>query len=104
MVVTYLLEALEHSSQTVRRAADETLELVVDLDRKTTTEPGSLSGLIRKKRFEAYNHEWFATMGTLELEEEHDLAMYQHENDLDKVYSAGGEEEYESGEWTCCSS
>ncbi len=96
VVVTYLLDALEHNSQAVRRAADETLELVVDLDVKATTEPGSLSGLIRKKRFEAYNREWFATMGTLELEQEHEQAMFQHEQDLDN--GDLGQEEFDEDE------
>lgn len=70
VVVTYLIEALDHQNNNVRRAADQCLELVVELDRKTSSDSGSLSSLIKKKRFESYNSGWLAAVSTLEQEED----------------------------------
>jgi hypothetical protein len=70
VVVTYLIEALDHKNNNVRRTADQCLELVVELDRKSSGDTGSLSTLIKKKRFESYNAEWLTTMTNLEQEDD----------------------------------
>lgn len=46
------------------------MELILELDRKAPNDPGSLSTLIRKKRFESYNSEWLTTISSVENEME----------------------------------
>ena len=61
VVVTYLMDALDHHHSGVRKAADEVLELILELDRRPQ-ESTSLASAIKKKRFEAFNAQWLSFM------------------------------------------
>lgn len=57
-IVSDLIESLGHRNAQVRKAADQVLEIVLELDRQPTGQLGKLGMQIRKKRFESYNQAW----------------------------------------------
>ena len=55
------MDALDHHHSGIRKAADEVLELILELDRRPQ-ESTSLASVIKKKRFDAFNAQWLSFM------------------------------------------
>ena len=98
VMVTYLMEALDHTNNNVRKAADRVLELVIELDRKPNDEMGTLSNQIRRKRFESYNSQWLQQMEAVDRTSAHDQHMNYHEQETGDVNYYNNEQYGEDGD------